>query len=360
MGSSEDLEKYRARIDEIDRKLLELLNERGRIAIEISKLKRENSFNVYDPAREREIERNLKTTNPGPLSTDSVVSIFREIISGCRSIQNPTSVVYLGPEGSFSHQAAYHEFGSSTQLKPVGNVEEVFEEVERGRATFGIVPVENSVEGSVGSVLDTFLRSDLRISSEIFERIDHFLVSKTGNVGDIRVVASHPQALGQCKTWLSRNLPNAELRETASTTKAAILAADDDKIAAVAGEIAASIYDLKIIQRHIQDSPENTTRFWVMGRSYSRPTGFDKTSIVFSVKDEPRALHKALLPFAEAGINLTKIESRPSKERPWEYVFFVDFEGHTDDGGVKNVLSRVAESCIFIKVLGSYPVGKGS
>lgn len=360
MGSSEDLEKQRARIDEIDRKILELLNERGRIAVEISKLKRENSFNVYDPAREREIEKNIKNENPGPLSTDSVISIFREIISGCRSIQNPTSIVYLGPEGSFSHQASYHEFGGSAQLRPVGSVEEVFEEVERERATFGIVPIENSIEGSVGSVLDAFLRSDLRISSELFERVNHFLLSKTGNLNDIKVVASHPQALRQCKIWLSRHLPHAELRETASTTKAAVLASGDDKIAAVAGELAASIYNLEIIQRHIQDSPENTTRFWVIGRSYSRPTGFDKTSIVFSVKDEPRALHKALLPFAEAGINLTKIESRPSKERPWEYVFFVDFEGYADDESVKNALSRAGENCIFLKVLGSYPMGRSS
>lgn len=359
MGSSEGLESQRRRIDEIDRKILELLNERGKIAIEISKVKQENSFNVYDPAREMEIERNIKTTNPGPLPNDSVVSIFREIISGCRLLQTPVSLAYLGPEGSFSHQAAYREFGSSARLIPAGSFEEVFEEVEKERATIGIVPVENSVEGSVGGVLDAFLKSDLRISSELFEKISHFLISKTGNLNDIKVIASHPQALRQCKLWLSKHLSHVELRETASTTRAAVLAAGDENIAAIAGELAASIYNLKIVQKRIEDSPNNTTRFWVIGKGRSHPTNSDKTTILFSVKDEPRALHRALLPFAEAAVNLTKIESRPSKERSWEYVFFVDFEGHADDEKIRNVLSKVRESCIFLKVLGSYPTGKG-
>jgi chorismate mutase/prephenate dehydratase len=359
MGSSEGLEGWRKRIDEIDKKVLELLNERGKVAIEISKVKRENSFNVYDPAREMEIERNIRNTNPGPLSDDCVISIFREIISGCRLLQNPIILAYLGPEGSFSHQAAYREFGSSARLVPVGSFEEVFEEVEKERATVGIVPVENSVEGSVGGVLDAFLKSDLRISSELFERVGHFLISKTGNLGDVKIVASHPQALRQCKLWLNKHLFHVELRETASTTRAAVLAAGDENIAAIAGELAASIYNLKIVQKRIEDSPDNTTRFWVIGRGHSHPTGFDKTTILFSVKDEPRALHKTLLPFAEAEVNLTKIESRPSKERSWEYVFFVDFEGHADDKKVVNVLSRIRESCIFLKILGSYPMRKG-
>jgi chorismate mutase/prephenate dehydratase len=358
MGSSEDLENRRRRIDEIDRKILELLNERGKIAIEISKLKRKNSFSIYDPAREREIERNIKRTNPGPLSTDSVLSIFREIISGCRSLQKQIRVAYLGPEGTFSHQVAFREFGSSAELVPVKGVEDVFDEIKKGRASFGVVPVENSIEGSVGSVLDAFLKSDLRVSSELFQRISLFLLSKTGNIEDIEIVASHPQPLGQSRRWISDYLKHVEIRETPSTAKAASLASRDKRIAAVAGELAASIYRLKIVERHIEDSPENTTRFWVIGREHCRPTGADKTSIVFSLKHEPGALQNALLPFAESSINLTKIESRPSKERPWEYAFFVDFEGHTDDEKVKNVLSRVKENCVFLKVLGSYPMGK--
>ncbi|HXG30313.1 MAG TPA: prephenate dehydratase [Thermodesulfobacteriota bacterium] len=359
MGSSEGLENLRKRIDEIDKRIIELLNERGRIAIEISRLKQENSFNVYDPAREREIERNIRNTNPGPLSTDSVVSVFREIISGCRSLQHPIRVAYLGPQGSFSHQASFHEFGSSADLVPVGSFEDVFEEVERERASFGVVPIENSVEGSVGSVLDMFVTSDLKVSSEFYERVGHFLLAKTEDIGNIEVVASHPQALGQCKRWLSRNLKNVEVRETASTARAAQLASRDRKIAAIAGELAASIYRLKVLERHIEDNPQNTTRFWVIGRQYGRPTGADKTSIVFSLRDEPAALQRALLPFAEARINLTRIESRPSKGRSWEYVFFVDFEGHSDSEGIRGVLSRVEKNCIFLKILGSYPKGRG-
>src|ERR1700758_621152 len=261
MGSSEDLENSRKRIDEIDRRILDLLNERGRIAIEISRLKQENSFNIYDPAREREIERNIKKANSGPLPTDSILSIFREIISVCRSLQGPIKVAYLGPEGTFSHQAAFREFGSSAELIPVRSVEDVFEEVKKERASFGVVPVENSVEGSVGSVLDAFLKSDLRISSELFQRVSHFLLSKTGDIDDIEVVASHPQPLGQCKKWLSEHLKHVEFRETPSTAKAAQIASRDKKIAAVAGELAASIYGLKTIEKHIEDSPENTTRF---------------------------------------------------------------------------------------------------
>jgi chorismate mutase/prephenate dehydratase len=207
----------------------------------------------------------------------------------------------------------------------------------------------------VGSVLDRFLKSDLRISSELFENISHFLLSKTGDIRDIEIVASHPQALGQCKRWLSKHLRRVEFHETTSTAKAAQMASRDRRVAAVAGEFATSIYRLKVVERHIEDSPENMTRFWVIGREYCRPTEADKTSMVFSLKDEPGALCKALTPFAEARINLTKIESRPSKERPWEYVFFVDFEGHVYNETIESVLSRIKENCVFLKILGSYP-----
>ncbi len=360
MGSSLTLQNLRKRIDEIDKKILELLNERGKIAVGISRLKQENSFNVYDPAREREIERNIKRTNKGPLSQDAVLSVFREIISGCRSLQDQIKVAFLGPEGTFSHQAAFHEFGSSAGFKPCRSLDEVFEEVEKERVSFGIVPVENSIEGSVGNVLDRFLRSDSLISSELYERISHFLLSKTGDINDIKIVASHPQALGQCRRWLGERLKRVELRETLSTAEAAKMASRDRKIAAIASEFAASIYKLNIVERHIEDTPENTTRFWVIGREGIRPTGEDKTSIVFSLKDQPGALHKALSPFSQADINLTKIESRPSKERQWEYVFFIDFEGHVYNEKIEGVLSRVRENCVFLKVLGSYPIGNSA
>lgn len=359
MGSSADLETLRTRIDDLDKKILDLINDRGRFAIEISKLKRINSYDVYDPAREREIERNINKRNQGPLSTDSIISIFRDIISACRSLQNPVKVSFLGPEGSYSHQAAFHEFGSSAVLIPLDSFDEVFEEVERDRSMFGIVPVENSMEGSIGGVLDVLSKSDLRIASEYFERISHCLLSKSGDIKEVKTVASHPQALGQCKVWIGKHLKGAEIRETSSTAKSAMLACRNGKVAAVAGEFASSIYKLRVVERHIEDSAQNTTRFWVIGKTSPPPTGEDKTSIVFSLKDEPGALQRSFfLPFAESKINLTKIESRPSKERPWEYVFFVDFLGHVNDKKVQRALSKVRRRCINLKVLGSYPRGE--
>lgn len=357
MATKKSLSQLRKKIDDIDSKLLKLINERGKVALEVSGHKKANSLRVYDPAREKEIEEKLKIKNPGPLSNDYVLSIFRELISGCRALQHNTKVAYLGPEGSFSNQAAYHKFGGETDLVPVLSFEEIFEEVHKSRVEFGIVPVENSLEGSIGRILDMLFIWDLKISAEYYEKIGHFLLSKTGNLNDIKVVASHPQALGQCRKWISKNLSGVELLETPSTAWAARLAAEDKKVAAVSSEFSASIYDLKIIQRHIEDSLQNTTRFIIIGKETGFNTGDDKTSIVFSIKDEPGALHNSLfLPFAKAKINLTKIESRPSKERPWEYVFFVDFNGHFEDKKVVSVLKEVEKNCIFLKVLGSYPI----
>lgn len=361
MGSSENLEKLRKKIDSLDREILDLLNKRAEVALGIRELKKENLVGVYDPVREKEIEKKLKELNAGPLSGDSVLSIYREVISACRALQHPVKVTYLGPEGSFSHQAAYHEFGGSSKLLPLGSFGEVFEDVENGRASFGVVPVENSIEGSIGIVLDLLSRSNLTVSAELFERINHFALSKTGDPKDISVVASHPQALAQCRKWLSKNFKNAEFSQTSSTAEAARLASRNKKIAAVASEHAASIYNLKVLEKNIEDNSWNTTRFFVIGNQKSIPTGDDRTSIVFSLKDKPGELQKSFFqPFAEAKVNLTKIESRPSKERPWEYLFFVDFEGHREDKLIKSLLSKVARKCVFLKILGSYPAGAAS
>ncbi len=358
MAKKKALSQLRKKIDDIDLKLLELINERGQIALDVSSHKKANSLRVYDPDREKEIEEKLKKKNPGPLSNEYVLSVFRELISGCRALQHNTKVTYLGPEGSFSNQAAYHKFGGETDLVPVLSFEEVFEEVHKSRVEFGIVPVENSLEGSIGRILDMLFVWDLKISAEYFEEIGHFLLSKSGTMKDIKVVASHPQALGQCRKWISKNLKDVELLETPSTAWAARLASEDKTVAAISSEFSASIYNLKIIQRHIEDSPQNTTRFLVIGKETGFYTGKDKTSIVFSIKDEPGALHKSLfLPFAKANVNLTKIESRPSRERPWEYVFFVDFKGHFEEKKVVSLLKDVEKNCIFLKVLGSYPIG---
>ncbi|MCG8653142.1 MAG: prephenate dehydratase, partial [Pirellulales bacterium] len=336
------LGKLRKEIDSIDKKLLGLLNSRGGIALKISELKRENSYNIYDPVREKEIEKKLARLNEGPLSADSVLSVYREIISACRKLQEPLKVAFLGPVGSFSHQAAFREFGASNELVPLGGFDEVFKEVETGRADFAVIPVENSVEGSVGAVLDLLSRSELLITNEIFERVHHFLLSKSKSLRDIKVVASHPQALAQCRRWTGKNLSHAEAVEVASTAEAARLASRRKGYAAIASEYAAEIYKLRILKKNIEDSSQNTTRFFVLGHSHPPPSGDDRTSIVFSLKDKPGALQKSFFqPFAEESINLSKIESRPSKERPWEYLFFVDFEGHSEDPGIKKILSKL-------------------
>lgn len=343
----------------MDLELLELMNRRGELAVKISGLKEESSLEVYDPGREREIENKIVSRNKGPLSSRDVLSVFREIISGCRSLQHDIRVSYLGPEGSFSNQAAFRRFGGSSELFPARSFEEVFEDIQKKRADFGIVPVENSVEGSVGNVLDMLLTWDIKITAECYERVNHSLLSSSGDLEDVRTVASHPQALGQCKKWISENLSGAELVETASTAAAAKKASEDPSVAAVAGEFAGSIYGLRIIQSRIEDSLQNTTRFLVLGRQQAPPTGNDKTSIVFSIKDEPGALHRAFfLPFSASGVNLTKIESRPSRGGRWEYVFFVDFTGHSEDPEVRKALEKVEAGCIFLKVLGAYPVAK--
>ncbi len=358
MGSSTNFDKLRKKIDSLDQEILDLLAERGNIALEIRELKAENSVGVYDPVREKLIEKKLKELNSGPLADDAVLRIFREIISACRSLQQPTKIAYLGPEGSFSHQAAYNEFGGSSELAPLGSFEEIFEEVENGRAQFGVVPVENSIEGSVGMVLDLLSKTHLGIAAELFEKINHFLLSKTGNIKDIKIIASHPQAIAQCKGWLNKNMPNSEILETASTAEAARLASKRKNVAAIASEHAASIYKLKVIQNNIEESSLNTTRFFVIGDKTNQPTGDDRTSIVFSLKDKPGSLQKSFFqPFADAKVNLTKIESRPSKERPWEYLFFVDFKGHGQDKVIKSLLKKLEKNCIFLKVLGSYPAG---
>jgi chorismate mutase/prephenate dehydratase len=361
MGSSQDLEKLRKKIDEIDREVLDLLNRRGGVVIRIGELKTENNFGVYDPVRERQIERKLIELNPGPLSDDSVLRVYREIISGCRALQQPLRVAYLGPEGSFSHQAAFREFGGSSELIPSGSFQDVFEEVENGRALYGVVPVENSIEGSIGIVLDLLSGTSLTISAELFEKINLFLLSKSGTLRDVKVIASHPQPLAQCRKWLVKNLPSRKIRETSSTAEAARLASRSKGVAAVASEHSASIYKLKVLGKNIEDNNWNTTRFFVIGNRKSGPTGEDRTSIVFSLKDKPGELQKSFFqPFAEAGVNLTKIESRPSKERPWEYLFFVDFKGHREEKAIKSLLERVARNCVYLKVLGSYPIGRSA
>ncbi len=357
-NNSAKLSKLRAEIDSIDREILKSVNKRASLAFDISAAKNKISKSVYDPEREKEIEEKILRLNSGPLANGDAVSIFREIIRSCRNLQADPRVSYLGPEGSFSHQAASHIFGPPTELVSQKTIEDVFESVLTGSVSKGLVPVENSTEGPVASVVEIIADAEVRITGEHFESISHCLVSKTGNMGSIKRVASHPQALGQCRKWLFANLPGIEQVETSSTAAAAAMAAEDKTVGAVASAYSASIYKLRAVYGNIEDNALNATRFLTVEKSGtdSAKTGEgNKLSIVFSVKDEPGALYKTLFsPLASAGVNLTRIESRPSGKRAWEYMFFVDFEGSPGQRKTDRLLEKIKSRSVSFKVLGCY------
>jgi chorismate mutase/prephenate dehydratase len=350
------LDEWRARIDEIDRQLLGLLNQRAALSLEIGRAKREAGEPVLVPEREQGILDELARLNPGPLPGGAIRAIWSEILSASRCLQRPFRVSYLGPSGTNTHLAALRHFGSSAELLPVRSIPEVFEEVERGRADVGVVPIENSSEGVVNHTLDGLIDSELLICGEASLEIHHHLLSRATELAAIKRVFSHPQALAQCRGWLARHLPEVEVVETASTSVAAEQAVLDAGTAAVASELASRLYRLPVLRERIEDHANNVTRFFVIGRRAAGRTGRDKTSILFSIRDEVGTLYRILEPFAAARLSLTKIESRPTRRRPWEYVFFVDFEGHRDDPVTQGVLAAVRERCLFLKVLGSYPV----
>ncbi len=346
----------RKKIDEIDDRIIRLLNERANAALAIGKLKEKANARVYAPEREKQIFEQITEKNVGPLTNDGLKAIYKEIISASRSLEKTLCVSYLGPQATFTHVAALQKFGSSTKYLPARSVADVFMEVQKGRADYGVVPIENSTDGIVSHTLDVFMDSDLKISSEIMLEISQNLMSK-GAFDEIERVYSHPQALGQCRRWLEANLPNAELLATSSTTQAAELAGKDPTAAAIANELAAEVYDLNLIMRGIEDSSNNYTRFLIIGHTIAQRSGSDKTSIMFSIRHRAGALAEILNAFAEHELNLTRIESRPSRMRAWEYVFFVDLDGYAEDDHVAQALEKAAEHCIFLKTLGSYPSG---
>ncbi len=288
---------------------------------------------------------------------EALVRLFVEIISAARSLEEPLRIAYLGPEGTFTEMAALGYFGSSVERIPTASIEDVFRTVENGKADYGVVPIENSLEGTVNTTLDTFVDSPLKIVGETFLRIRHNLVSNETDLKKIKRVYAHPQAIAQCRRWLSVNLPNVEFVETSSTAKAASVVPLDKYSAAIASEVAAAKYDLKVIARGIEDNPLNYTRFWIIGNRETNPTGEDKTTVICSVKDKPGALYKLLEPFYEERINLTKIESRPSKRKAWDYLFFIDLEGHKSEEKVRRAINSAKEQTMFMKILGSYPRG---
>jgi chorismate mutase/prephenate dehydratase len=351
------LDEWRARIDEFDRQLLRLLNQRAELSLEIGRAKRESGEPVHVPEREQGILEDLARLNPGPLPEGAIRAIWSEILSASRSLQRPFRVAYFGPQGTYTHMAALRHFGSSAEFVPVRGIPDVFEEVERGRADVGVVPIENSSEGVVNHTLDGLIDSELLICGEASLDIHHNLLSRASELGDVKRVYSHPQALAQCRGWLARHLPDAEVVETIQSTSAAVeQAVLDPATAAVASELAGHLYHVPALRERIEDYANNVTRFLVMGRRAAGRTGRDKTSVLFSIRDEVGTLYRILEPFATARLSLTKIESRPTRRRPWEYVFFVDFEGHRDDPVTQGVLAAVLERCLFLKVLGSYPI----
>jgi chorismate mutase/prephenate dehydratase len=356
--SPSELAELRSGIDAVDESILGLLNERARLAGAVGELKRtlQPEAPFYAPAREREVLHRLAALNPGPFPTEALRPVFQEIMGACLSLERPLRVAFLGPEGTFTHQAVKHQFGLSVHALPQGSIPSVFQAVERGQADYGVVPVENATEGVVDSTLDTFLDSPLRITAEILLPVEQALLLRHDlELAQVQRVYSHPQALGQCQRWLASHLAHALQVVASSTAEAARLAHEDAEGAAVASELAAKLFDLRVAAEAIQDLSGNATRFLVLGRAAMPATGRDRTSLVVTVKDGPGALLHLLEPLARQGLNLTRIQSRPTRRKAWEHAFFLDVEGHELDAAVAGALAELRAVSAGVKLLGSYP-----
>jgi chorismate mutase/prephenate dehydratase len=351
-----ELERLRASIDAVDRELLASLNERARLVQEVGRIKHRSGTPVYEAARELRIVDALRRANSGPFPDAGLAPVFREIISATRSLEDPIDVAYFGPEGTFTHQAAREQFGAQARLVPVPSIRDVFAAVEGAKQPLGVVPVENTTEGVVTQTLDCLAEFDVTLCAEVMLRISQALLSRSGRLDDVARVASHPQPLAQCRRWLDRQLPGAERIETASTAAAAQRAKEDPGTAAIGSMAAAEVYGLLPVAQGIEDRRDNTTRFLVIGRDWPGPSGNDLTSAVFTIrKDRPGGLHKLLAPFAESGVNLTSIHLRPIPGKPWEYLFFVDLEGHRSESRVQAALGAAGAVASSSRVLGSFP-----
>jgi len=352
-----DLKVLRKQIDRLDQDIIKLLNSRAGVIKKIGQVKIKKGHSIYSPEREKEVIKRLNQQNKGPLDSGAIEAIYREIMSASLALEKPLKIAYMGPEASFSHLASIKKFGSQVSYIACNSISEVFLEVERDNSDYGVVPIENSIEGAISYTLDMFVESDLKICSQIILDVAHNLLSN-GPKKAIKRIYSHPQIFGQCRLWLQKNLPQVELIEVSSSTKASQIAAKEKGSASIASLLAAEIYKLKVIEKDIEDSPHNITRFFVIGKNDAGRTGDDRTSILFSIKDKVGALHEMLIPFKKNKINLTKIESRPSKKRAWDYYFFVDLAGHRDEPGIRRALLELESKCKFLKVLGSYPAGE--
>jgi len=349
-----NIPEHRRAIDKCDAQIVKLLNERTRHVLAIGEIKVKAGEEIYAPHREKAVFSRICRLNEGPITEESLRAIYREIMSSALSLEKTLTIAYLGPEATFTHQAAIRKFGSSLNYSSQKTITDVFTEVSKNRADYGVVPVENSTEGVVTHTLDMFVDSDLQIVAQIVMPVQHCLLSR-GPRSSIRKLFAHPQSLGQCRQWVQRNLPAAEIVETSSNARSAELAAREKGAAAIAGVLAAEKYRIPVLDFDIQDNAANATRFLVLGRQCGPPTGNDRTSVMFSVVDRVGALYRALAPFRRYRINMTKIESRPSKRKAWEYFFFVDCDGHQKDKKVAKALRLLGEHCSYVKVLGSYP-----
>lgn len=355
LSRKESVDAVRKKIDQVDAKIVGLLSERASLAQNIGQTKNLREEEVYVPNREKEIFQRISSLNHGPLPEQALRSIYREVLSASRSLEAPIKIAYLGPEATFTHLAAHERFGSSATFIPLTSIADVFQEVSQGRANYGVVPIENSTEGVVTHTLDMLVEADVRICAEVCLEIHLYLLSRSGRSEDIQRIISHPQALAQCRRWLASHCPHVRVDEVASTAQAAQMVAQDTTLAAIASALAKDFYGLDVVEGNIEDQANNITRFLVIGYQETQPSGDDKTSIVFSVKDEVGILYRMLEPFAKNRINLTKIESRPLKDKPWEYFFFLDFKGHMRESKSQKAIKKLERSCLFIKVLGSYP-----
>jgi chorismate mutase/prephenate dehydratase len=351
---SEKLIQLREQIDRLDDELLKLVNQRAALAQQIGLLKDDGV--MLRPEREAQVLQRAQGNNKGPLSNAAVVQLFTEVMSQCRALEAPLTVAYLGPEGTFTEVAALKRFGSAIQKLPCANIDDVFHAAECGTVQYGVIPVENSSEGAVGRTLDLLLHSPLQICGEVKLAIHQCLLSQHCELSGIKTVYSHSQSFGQCQNWLNMNLPNALLVHVSSNAEAARLAAENPHSAAIAGSQAAELFGLGICMRNIEDDPKNSTRFLVLGNQHVVSSGNDKTSLVLSAANRPGAVHDLLAPLAKHGVSMTKLESRPAQAELWEYVFYVDVEGHQADAKVAAALAEIKKVAAFMKVLGSYPV----
>lgn len=351
---SEKLKQLRAQIDGLDDELLKLVNQRAALAQQIGHLKEDGT--VLRPEREAQVLRRLQDSNGGPLSNAAVAALFTEVMSQCRALEAPLTVAYLGPEGTFTEAAALKRFGSAVIGKPCATFDDVFRAVESGSAQYGVIPVENSTEGAVGRTLDLLMHSPLQICGEVMLPVHQCLLAKQCDLGAIKTVYSHTQSFGQCQTWLNRNLPDASRVHVASNAEAARLAAEHPHSAAIAGSQAAAHFGLRVCIENIEDDVKNTTRFLVLGDQQVAPSGNDKTSLVLSAENRPGAVHDLLAPLAKHGVSMTRFESRPARAELWEYVFYMDIEGHQADAKVAAALAELKRVAAFMKILGSYPV----